>query len=223
MKKHWLMNPAYGNPINHCVRVEVQTSGVCLVDEQDGQSIFIPAEFVGDFLVWLRDGEAYTIDDIYRLYSWEYVVNSNTSCTRYSISKDSQYISFLIDFDDDTLEVITELIQEMEYEVPEEEDVGMHLPDDAQERKETPVATGLIDYFPDALVMVSQVSWAGNQQHNPGKPLFWDRTKSQDEADALMRHFIDRGTIDKDGIRHSAKVAWRALALLQKELEDARS
>ena len=27
------------------------------------------------------------------------------------------------------------------------------------------------------------------------------------------------GTIDTDGIRHSAKVAWRALANLQKEIE----
>ncbi|HEY7680676.1 MAG TPA: hypothetical protein VIC04_09190, partial [Terriglobia bacterium] len=44
----------------------------------------------------------------------------------------------------------------------------------------------------------------------------------QDEADALLRHFIERGTLDTDGIRHSAKVAWRALALLQKEIEAER-
>jgi hypothetical protein len=37
----------------------------------------------------------------------------------------------------------------------------------------------------------------------------------------LMRHFLERGTVDDDGIRHSTKVAWRALALLQKELEEA--
>jgi hypothetical protein len=34
-----------------------------------------------------------------------------------------------------------------------------------------------------------------------------------------MRHFLERGTLDKDGIRHSAKVAWRALAILQLEIE----
>lgn len=34
-----------------------------------------------------------------------------------------------------------------------------------------------------------------------------------------MRHFVERGTLDTDGIRHSAKLAWRAMALLQKEIE----
>lgn len=34
-----------------------------------------------------------------------------------------------------------------------------------------------------------------------------------------MRHFVERGKLDSDGLRHSAKMAWRALALLQKELE----
>jgi hypothetical protein len=30
------------------------------------------------------------------------------------------------------------------------------------------------------------------------------------------------GTIDNDGVRHSAKVAWRALANLQKEIENEK-
>lgn len=96
------------------------------------------------------------------------------------------------------------------------------LPSEAAERKTFPVATGVIDYFPDALVAVAEVSRVGNDQHNPGKPLHWDRSKSGDESDALMRHFLERGTLDTDGLRHSAKVAWRALALLQKEIETAR-
>lgn len=95
------------------------------------------------------------------------------------------------------------------------------LPTDAKQRKAVPIATGVVDYFPDALAAVAAVSKRGGEQHNPGKPLFWDRTKSTDEADCLMRHFVDRGTIDTDGMRHSAKVAWRALALLQKEIEAA--
>lgn len=95
------------------------------------------------------------------------------------------------------------------------------LPTSALARKELPLATGLLDYFPAALVAVAGVSRIGNEQHNPGKPLAWDRSKSGDEADALLRHFVERGTIDTDGLRHSTKVAWRALALLQKELEDA--
>jgi hypothetical protein len=95
---------------------------------------------------------------------------------------------------------------------------------DAAKRKAIPLATGLIDYFPDALAAVAELSLIGGQQHNPGKPLFWDRSKSTDHGDCLMRHFLDRGTLDTDGVRHSAKVAWRALALLQTELErQARS
>lgn len=93
------------------------------------------------------------------------------------------------------------------------------LPEAAAERKEYPVATGFMDYFPDAIVAVSHLSWKGNQQHNPGKPLHWDRSKSADESDTMIRHFLQRGTLDTDGVRHTVKLAWRALALLQKELE----
>jgi len=95
------------------------------------------------------------------------------------------------------------------------------VPTDTAARKAIPVASGCLDYFPNALLAVAELSRIGNEQHNPGAPLHWDRTKSQDEADALLRHLIDRGKIDTDGVRHSAKVAWRALALLQKEIEDA--
>ena len=90
-------------------------------------------------------------------------------------------------------------------------------------RKQRPVATGVLDYFPDAILEVSRVSFVGNEQHNPGSPLHWDRAKSTDEADALMRHMLQRGTRDTDGLRHTAKVAWRALALLQKEIEADRA
>ena len=86
-------------------------------------------------------------------------------------------------------------------------------------RKETPIFTGVLNYFPDAIREVARCSYAGQQQHNPDKPLAWDRSKSGDELDALSRHLLEAGTIDTDGIRHSAKVAWRALANLQKELE----
>lgn len=95
------------------------------------------------------------------------------------------------------------------------------IPTDAKQRKAIPAATGFVDYFPLAIMAVAALSKAGNDQHNPGKPLHWDRAKSGDEADALMRHLIERGTFDTDGIRHSAKVAWRAMALLQKELEQS--
>lgn len=97
--------------------------------------------------------------------------------------------------------------------------VATTMPTDADSRKQIPLATGLLDYFPAALAAVAHCSAVGNGQHNAGQPIHWARSKSPDEADALLRHLAERGSVDCDGIRHSAKVAWRALALLQKELE----
>lgn len=93
------------------------------------------------------------------------------------------------------------------------------LPSSGAERKETPLCSGVLDYFPLALAEVARVSKMGNDQHNPGQPLHWARGKSSDHADCIIRHLVDRGTLDTDGARHSAKTAWRALALLQEELE----
>lgn len=98
----------------------------------------------------------------------------------------------------------------------------MNLPSDAKERKATPMCTGVLDYFPKALAEIARVSKVGNDQHNAGQPLHWDKTKSTDHADCIVRHLVDRGSIDSDGQRHSAKVAWRALALLETELEAER-
>lgn len=95
-----------------------------------------------------------------------------------------------------------------------------HLPKTSAERKDVPITTGVLDYFPDAIVAVAKLSKVGNEQHNPGEPLHWARDKSTDHADCITRHLLDRGTVDTDGIRHSAKVAWRALALLQTEIEE---
>ena len=93
------------------------------------------------------------------------------------------------------------------------------LPSDAQERKSIPIASGVIDYFTSALLEVAKVSEAGNRQHNPGQPLHWARGKSMDQADTMMRHFMERGSFDTDKVRHSAKMCWRSLAILQLELE----
>jgi hypothetical protein len=97
----------------------------------------------------------------------------------------------------------------------------MSLPSDAKLRKNLPITRGVLDYFPDAIAAVAEVSRLGNEQHNPGEPLHWARGKSTDHADCIARHLIERGTVDSDGARHSAKLAWRALALLQTELEEA--
>jgi len=93
----------------------------------------------------------------------------------------------------------------------------------AKERKERPVYSGVLRYFPLALLEIARVSYVGNEQHNPGAPVHWDREKSTDEADALVRHLLQAGELDSDGLRHTAKAAWRALALLEKELEAAQA
>lgn len=99
------------------------------------------------------------------------------------------------------------------------QNVLLNLPTDAAARKDIPLTTGCLDYFPMALAAVAAVSKRGNDQHNPGEPLHWARGKSTDQADTIVRHLLQRGTLDSDGTRHSAKMAWRALALLQEELE----
>lgn len=89
------------------------------------------------------------------------------------------------------------------------------------DRKRYPIYSGVLRYFPKALSAVANCSLVGNEQHSPGQPLRWDKSKSTDEPDALVRHLMQAGEFDDDGVRHSAKVAWRALALLERELEAA--
>jgi Domain of unknown function (DUF5664) len=97
-----------------------------------------------------------------------------------------------------------------------------HLTTDKEARKDQPIATGFLDYFPDAIADVARLSKIGNDQHNPGEPLHWARGKSLDQADCILRHMIDRGTIDIDGVLHDTKVAWRAMAQLQLTIEKLR-
>lgn len=100
---------------------------------------------------------------------------------------------------------------------------------DSEERKKRPMARGLLDYFPAALAEVARISYIGNEKHNPGQAMHWARGKSTDQADCILRHLAERGGFEDytmaDGkverVRHSAQLAWRALALLQLELEAA--
>lgn len=96
------------------------------------------------------------------------------------------------------------------------------MPTSASDRKALPVATGVLDYFPNAMLAIAEISKAGNEQHHPGEPLHWDKSKSTDHADSAIRHFLQRGTLDTDGKSHSAKFVWRALALLETEIENSR-
>ena len=86
----------------------------------------------------------------------------------------------------------------------------------------TPMYSGMLAYFPDALALVARNSMVGHYQHNdPNDPMYWDRTKSADEMDAMIRHMADhsKDPYDKDGVLHMSKVAWRALAFVQKFIE----
>lgn len=85
------------------------------------------------------------------------------------------------------------------------------LPTDAQTRKTIPAYTGFVKYFPRAITEVSRISMIGGIQHGQTpQTLHWDRAKSGDELDAMMRHIIDEDW---------AQVAWRAMANLEKYLE----
>ncbi len=90
----------------------------------------------------------------------------------------------------------------------------------AKLRKDTPVFSGVLKYFPNALKAVARASKAGNDQHHPDKPLHWDMSKSKDEYDAMIRHLLDHeeNPVDDDGILHLTKVCWRALAGLERYL-----
>lgn len=91
-------------------------------------------------------------------------------------------------------------------------------------RKDTPVFSGVLMYFPEAILAVATHSKRGNDKHNPGQPLHWAKEKSKDHADCIARHLIDIGpnwdSIDPEtGSLHAQALAWRALALLQTVLE----
>lgn len=92
------------------------------------------------------------------------------------------------------------------------------LPTDPKARKDLPMARGVLDYFPRAFAALAGVSMTGNRQHNPGQPMHWAKEKSTDHADCILRHMAERGTLDTDGERHSAKMLWRAAANLEIEL-----
>lgn len=100
------------------------------------------------------------------------------------------------------------------------------LPEDSQARKNIPIVTGCLDYFPAAMAALAAHSKMGNDKHNPGEPLHHARGKSMDHADCIGRHLIDRGTKYTEmvngkpvEVRHSVALLWRAAALVQEELE----
>lgn len=96
------------------------------------------------------------------------------------------------------------------------------MPTDDAERKKIPLGSGVFDCFTAALIEVAKCAHQGNVQHyGNADNVQWVQGKSNKHFDCLLKHAADRGTFDTDGIRHSAKLAWRALAMLQMEMQEA--
>jgi hypothetical protein len=101
---------------------------------------------------------------------------------------------------------------------------------DSATRKGMPVATGFVEYFPDAMLIASMVSLVGAIKHCGGK-LGWDKSKSGDEPDAELRHMIDRfrGDPADPGLEalahlgHYASKLWRAAADAQRACDAVRA
>lgn len=94
------------------------------------------------------------------------------------------------------------------------------LPSDSAARKQIPLLTGCLRYFPAALAGVARISKEGNDKHNPGEPLHHARGKSTDHGDCLLRHLVDlqdhlAAGRYAEAVDESAAVCWRALALSQ--------
>lgn len=106
------------------------------------------------------------------------------------------------------------------------------LPTDSLERKNYPMLSGCLKYFPAALAGVAHISKLGNDKHNPGQELHHNRSKSQDHGDCIVRHLIDtqdliaaykRGdsAVTKEMILTEVnQMSWRALAYSQEINEE---
>lgn len=105
--------------------------------------------------------------------------------------------------------------------------MNLTLPTDSNDRKEIPITSGVLRYFPAALAGVARISKAGNDKHNPGEPLHHARGKSMDHADCIMRHLMDvqdllaayeradHCKLTGALLAEASQLCWRALALSQ--------
>jgi len=93
------------------------------------------------------------------------------------------------------------------------------ISNDSTARKQTPMYSGLLKYFPRALAAIARVSFAGNAKHNAGQPLHWAREKSADHEDCIIRHMLNPYEKDEDGELHIVHAAWRVLAAAELALE----
>jgi len=128
----------------------------------------------------------------------------------------------------DKIEISKMKLRDLQNDLLLEEDaIDLQLRIEAEakntERKGTPVYSGFIKYFPNAIKEVAKCSQAGNDQHHKDEPLHWDKEKSKDELDSCMRHLLDHAEgieFDDDSVRHLTKCCWRMLAMLERTLTD---
>jgi len=112
-----------------------------------------------------------------------------------------------------------DIIFEMSQSIPENNIRGRQDLTSA-ERKLMPLHRGCLLYFPDALMLISALSRAANEKHNPGEPMHWSKDKSNDHEDCAARHSLDANEADEFGINHRVARTWRALADLQTAVEE---
>ncbi len=108
------------------------------------------------------------------------------------------------------------------------------LTTDSTQRKDIPIRSGALDYFPAAIAGVAAHSVTGNKKHNPGEELHHARGKSMDHADCVERHLTDigdikaairRGDVQVEDVRamllaEANALSWRSLALSQEIHEE---
>lgn len=87
------------------------------------------------------------------------------------------------------------------------------LPEDSSKRKEYPLYRGLFQLFPHALAAISHHTYINCRKHlgsdTPEGTIGWDKSKSPDELDAMLRHMLEEDWVS---------TAWRALGNLEREL-----
>jgi hypothetical protein len=109
------------------------------------------------------------------------------------------------------------------------------LPTDSAERKDVPVLSGCMNYFPAALAWIARISVKGDRKHNPENkgPPFHARGKSMDHGDCIVRHTMDiedmKAAIARSPVvpydavdqllEEAAYRAWRSCAELQELCE----
>lgn len=116
--------------------------------------------------------------------------------------------------------------------------MNLTLGTDSAARKNTPVYSGFLQYFPAAVAGAARHSKRGNDKHNFGEALHHARWKSMDHEDCVSRHLMDISDMEailqrqdrmcdsewgpataKAILEEADALVWRAAALSQRLYE----